>query len=118
MLIDARLVDRCYRQAKGGQCRTPTERFARALEASVERAFAGRDEDAWEIERYVTSLHLEDLVLACACAAGDDAAWELFVLTKRPVLYRAADALAPSGSARELADSLYADLFGLRAEGE
>lgn len=118
MLIDARLVDRCYRQAKGDRWRAPKDSFARALEASVERAFASRVEDAREIERYVTSLHLEDLALACACAAGDDAAWEHFVLTRRPVLYRAADALDSTGSARDLADSLYADLFGLRAEGE
>jgi RNA polymerase sigma-70 factor (ECF subfamily) len=31
----------------------------------------------------------------------------------RPVLYRSADAIDPSGGARELADSLYADLYGL-----
>ena len=118
MVIDARLVDRCYRQAKGDRWRAPKEGFARALETSVERAFSGRVQDAREIERYVTSLHLEDLALACGCAAGDDAAWEHFVLTRRPVLYRAADALDSTGSARDLADSLYADLFGLRAEGE
>src|SRR6187401_823554 len=111
MVIDARLVDRCYRQAKGDRWRAPKEGFARALETSVERAFSGRVQDAREIERYVTSLHLEDLALACA--AGDDAAWEHFVLTRRPVLYRAADALDSTGSARDLADSLYADLFGL-----
>jgi RNA polymerase sigma factor (sigma-70 family) len=112
MSIDAGLVDRCYRKAKGEQWRTPKEGFARALEASVERAFAGRIGDARQIERYVTSLHLEDLALACACAAGDDGAWEHFVLTRRPVLYRAADALDSTGGARDLADSLYADLFG------
>ena len=41
------------------------------------------------------------------------ASWEHFVLKQRPLLYRAADAIDPSGGARELADSLYADLFGL-----
>jgi RNA polymerase sigma-70 factor (ECF subfamily) len=35
------------------------------------------------------------------------------VLEYRPVLYRAADALDPTGGAREIADSLYADLYGL-----
>jgi RNA polymerase sigma factor (sigma-70 family) len=35
------------------------------------------------------------------------------------VLYRAADALDPSGRAREIADALYADLYGVRtADGE
>jgi RNA polymerase sigma-70 factor (ECF subfamily) len=62
-------------------------------------------------------LRLEELALACACAVGNEAAWEHFVLEYRPVLYRAADALDPGGGARELADSLYADLFGLKADG-
>jgi RNA polymerase sigma-70 factor (ECF subfamily) len=53
----------------------------------------------------------DDLALARACAAGDEAAWERFVREYRPILYRAADALAPGGGARDLADSIYADLF-------
>src|SRR5438552_16416721 len=57
-------------------------------------------------------LHADDLELARRCAAGEDAAWERFVREYRPVSYRAADALDPSGGARELADSLYADLYG------
>ena len=61
--------------------------------------------------------HVADLELACRCAAGDEAAWERFVLEYRPLLYRAADALDRSGGARELADSLYADLYGLKDEG-
>jgi RNA polymerase sigma-70 factor (ECF subfamily) len=32
---------------------------------------------------------------------------------QRPALYRAADAIDPGGRARDLADSLYADLYGL-----
>jgi RNA polymerase sigma factor (sigma-70 family) len=53
-----------------------------------------------------------DLELARQCAAGNETAWERFVLDYRPILYRAADALDPTGRARELADSLYADLYG------
>ncbi|MCA1650249.1 MAG: sigma-70 family RNA polymerase sigma factor, partial [Acidobacteria bacterium] len=57
--------------------------------------------------------------LACACAAGHDAAWEHFVREIRPVLYRSADALDPAGGARDLADSLYGDLYGVsEREGE
>ncbi len=110
--IDANLVDRLYRQARAGRWRVPADRFARALEASAERAL-GKDSAAREVERYLTSLHLEDLALACACAHGDEPAWEHFVLVQRPLLYRAADALDPGGGARDLADSLYADLFGI-----
>jgi RNA polymerase sigma-70 factor, ECF subfamily len=63
--------------------------------------------------------HHHDLELARQCADGDEAAWDRFVREYRPVLYRAADALDPSGSARELADSLYGELYGVEnREGE
>ena len=39
------------------------------------------------------------------------------MLEHRPVLYRSADALDPTGGARELADSLYADLYGMNEAG-
>jgi RNA polymerase sigma-70 factor (ECF subfamily) len=116
VLIDTELVERLYRRAQAGRWRVPADRFERALEASAERAFAGQSAEnvePRELERYLSSLHLEDLALACACAAGDEQAWEHFVLEQRPLLYRAADTLAPGGGARDLADSLYADLFGL-----
>ena len=54
-----------------------------------------------------------DLDLARRCAAGEPAAWDRFVREYRPVLYRAADALDPNGGARDLADSLYAELYGI-----
>jgi RNA polymerase sigma factor (sigma-70 family) len=59
----------------------------------------------------VSSSYTADLELARQCAAGDEQAWDRFVLEYRPILYRAADALDPSGNARDLADSLYADLY-------
>jgi len=55
-----------------------------------------------------------DLELARRCAAGEPAAWEHFVREFRPVLYRAADSLDPNGGAREIADALYAELYGVR----
>ena len=48
------------------------------------------------------------------CATGDERAWETFVREYRPLLYRAADALDRTGGAREIADSLYAELYGIR----
>lgn len=64
---------------------------------------------------FLRSLRLDDLVLARACARGNEAAWEQFVCLYREKLYRAARAIAPVESiARELADSVYADLFGTR----
>ena len=58
-----------------------------------------------------------DVQLARLCAAGDERAWETFVREYRPRLYRAADALDATGGAREVADSLYAELYGLASGG-
>ena len=107
------LVERLHREAHADQWSVPVDRFGAALQASADRA------TTTDLRRYLSGLHLADLALACACAAGDERAWEHFVREHRPVLYRAADALAPGGSARELADSLYADLYGTQArDGE
>jgi RNA polymerase sigma factor (sigma-70 family) len=62
----------------------------------------------------VESSHAADVELARLCATGDERAWERFIRDYRPLLYRAADALDRTGGARELADSLYADLYGLK----
>ena len=112
------LLERLYRQAKADRWRLPQTAFLYALETSCRKAFAGREPGSRELSRYLFSLHLEDLSLACACAEGHAAAWDHFVLQMRPVLYHAADALDPSGGARELADSLYADLYGVNDQGE
>jgi RNA polymerase sigma factor (sigma-70 family) len=61
----------------------------------------------------VNAAYARDLELARQCAAGNEPAWERFILEYRPVLYRAADALDASGGARDLADALYADLYGV-----
>jgi RNA polymerase sigma factor (sigma-70 family) len=60
--------------------------------------------------------HSADLELARLCAEGDEHAWERFVREYRPILYRAADALDRTQGAREIADSLYADLYGIRTQ--
>src|SRR6187397_2663635 len=91
--VDPALVDHLYRKAKAKRWRLP------------------------KASRYLESLHLEDLALACACELGDGTAWDHFVLEMRPGLYRAADALDPSGGAREQADALYADLYGVDEKG-
>ena len=64
------------------------------------------------------SRHAADVELARLCERGDEKAWERFVREYRPILYRAAEALDPSGGARELADSLYAELYGVRGGGD
>jgi RNA polymerase sigma factor (sigma-70 family) len=90
------------------------ELFRATLAASIGHAFSGQHPTTQEVDRYVASLRLDDLALASACAAGLEPAWDHFVREYRPLLYRASDAIDPTGGARELADALYADLFGLR----
>jgi RNA polymerase sigma factor (sigma-70 family) len=65
----------------------------------------------------VNASYARDLELARRCAAGEEQAWERFVLEYRPLLYRAADALDASGGARDLADALHADLYGMPEGG-
>ncbi len=66
-----------------------------------------------ELEPYLESLHLEDLALACACARGSEPAWEHFVRDYRPILLRIASHGQQTDRARDVADSIYAELYGL-----
>jgi RNA polymerase sigma-70 factor (ECF subfamily) len=91
--------------------------FAIALGASAGRAFGDGQPEPPDLERALLALHLEDLALACACAEGHPAAWDHLMATHRPALYRMADSLDPTGGARELADAIWADLYGLRTAG-
>src|SRR5271156_7202282 len=70
--------------------------------------------DPRAIHAYLESLHAADLALACACSEGNAAAWDYFMARFRPELYRAGRAMAGESAGRELADSLYAELYGLR----
>jgi RNA polymerase sigma-70 factor, ECF subfamily len=63
---------------------------------------------------FFTSLRIAELVLARACAGGGERAWERFIALYRQPLLRAAIAITNSESlGRELADGLYAELYGL-----
>ena len=98
MLIDTRLADRLYAQANAERWRVSKGRFAAALETGAQRAFASGEKSPRHLEQYLTALHLEDLALACACADGDEQAWDHFMMEQRPLLYRAADALEWRGA--------------------
>ena len=111
--LDRATVERLHRKARADRWSLSIEAFGVALESSARKAFASGPADPRQLERYLDALHLEDLALACACAQGSEPAWEHFIREHRPVLYRAADAIDPSGGSRDLADSLYGELFGL-----
>jgi len=117
----AEAVERCWnRAAAPAEWNLTRQEFQAALERGVARRFAAAAApDAKKIEAHLDALHARDLALALACANGCAAAWDFFMAQYRPELYRAARAIvgaAPGGDAasRELADSLYAELYGLR----
>jgi len=108
-------VESCWRKAAPPkEWNLTREQFARVLERSTAHRFKDAPSGDKTIETYLRTLHVSDLALARACSAGNSAAWEFFLTRFRPELYRAARAIAgDDANARELADSLYADLYGL-----
>ncbi len=65
---------------------------------------------------FCAALRLEELALARACAAGNERAWEDFISRYRQKLHGMALHITRDGAhAAELADSLFADLYGVSA---
>jgi RNA polymerase sigma-70 factor len=116
------LIELLYAEANAARWELPREAFAEALRRSADKRFRGANPGDLEITAYLKTLQLVDLGLACACAEGSETAWEFFIAQFRSELRRAATSiLRASGSAdearaAELADSLYAELYGLRSD--
>src|SRR4030095_14679609 len=67
---------------------------------------------------FLGSLNADDLCLAAACAKGDDVAWEDFFRDYRSYMVSVARTMtADAGAAEQLADSTFAELYGLRESG-
>jgi len=119
----AAAVERCWRKAAApAEWKLTRDEFQAALERGAAKRFPGASVDPRKLEAYLETLHARDLALAVACSAGSASAWDFFMAEFRPELYRAARAIAGraaggDSAARELADSLYADLYGLRESG-
>ncbi|MGA7292755.1 MAG: hypothetical protein WBW85_09480, partial [Terriglobales bacterium] len=65
---------------------------------------------------FCAALRLEELALARACAAGNERAWHDFISRYRQKLHSMALHITRDGvHAAELADSLFADLYGVNA---
>jgi RNA polymerase sigma-70 factor (ECF subfamily) len=93
------------------------EDFAAILcEVAAKYLPAGASEG--EVKSFLVTLRLEELALARACAAGSNSAWEVFLTRYREKLYQSALRIArEDSSARDLADSLYAELYGTNLRG-
>jgi RNA polymerase sigma-70 factor (ECF subfamily) len=86
--------------------------------------FAGLLTDVWRKcapvqgqADFLKSLRVKDLALAQGCARGNEKAWDCFLTRHREKLYTAARAMTRDETeGRELADWLYAELYGTRVE--
>jgi RNA polymerase sigma-70 factor, ECF subfamily len=118
------LVDSLYAQSSASRWGLSQEQFHAALTRSVCKHYTCGTFLRAQLEEYLAALHLEDLTLAAACVSGCEAAWEYFVAAYRGYLRAAAAAVlrrrADSPEVHELADSLFAELYGLddRKTGE
>ena len=87
--------------------------FNAALEQVVRKYLPGGT--AQETAEFLAGLRLEELALARGCAAGCEKAWEEFLARYRERLFDAARVITKDdATGRELADSLYADLYGMK----
>jgi RNA polymerase sigma-70 factor len=120
----AHLAGDLHAEARCARWGLSPEAFAESLRRSAEKRFGDAQPHPSDVAVYLRSLHLEDLALACACAEGIEKAWEFFITHFRRDLRNAASAMlrgsgrADDARAEELADSLYAELYGVRSGGE
>lgn len=115
--IPEELAARLHREADAARWGLSVERFAATLARSATRALGERAGSRRDLDSFLTGLHLRDLALAAACLDGHEPAWEAVIREHRQGLYRAAEAMRP-GRGHELADALYAELFGVGASGQ
>ena len=104
-----------YERSRASEFGIAAPEFAELL-----REIAAKLSSGSRFEDFCGTLRLEDLALARACAAGNERAWEVFMLRFREKLYDVARQITREDSTgRELADSVYADLYGMRSrEGQ
>jgi RNA polymerase sigma factor (sigma-70 family) len=111
------LIDRLFVESRAAAWGLSLDEFSAALARSAKKSFPSGPSAPGGLERYLAALHVEDLALAGACAEGRVEAWEYFVATYQQYLRTASGAIlrcpATSPNARELADSLLAELYGL-----
>lgn len=105
-------IARLYQSSQSARWGLSLEQFADAVYQSLQRRPI--DPAAPAFEAFLNSLHVRDLSLAAACRLGMAPAWDDFIERYRSVLYDAARAIVRDDvRGQELADSLYADLYGI-----
>jgi len=101
-----------YREAGGDIYGITQERF-RCIVSEVVVRYAGGASETEQLN-LIATLRVADLMLARACSAGNEGAWDAFLTRFRVPLYEAGYRIAKDdATGRELADGLYADLYGM-----
>ena len=110
-------LDTLYAASTASSWGLSRPQFQVALERSVVKHFTEASATRQAVEEYLHVLHMDDLVLAAACMEGMEPAWDHFVRTYRAYLRAVACSITANSrsgaDAQELADSLFAELFGL-----
>src|SRR5437588_8396629 len=108
--------------ARAGRARSlDADALAPRLRATVEKYILRHSPEASarEVGEFLDALHADELLLVAACERGDDAAWnELIEQYRATVLSAARASSAGEAEAEELADTVWAELYGLRARGD
>jgi len=113
----APLFRELYRKSAAAEYGLEEGEFARILEDIAAKYLSGGSPA--EAPTFYMALRIEELALARACVAGNEKAWEVFLTRYRAKLYEMAGAIAQDDSVgHELADSLYAELYGLHTRGD
>lgn len=113
----AGLAQSLFAEAQCARWQISFEEFIALIGRSAVSRFQPGIPSPEELAGYLSILHLQDLTLAAACAQGSEFAWEYFVKNYRPYLRAAAAAIlkrsSDSPEACELADALFAELYGM-----
>jgi len=113
--LSARLdsvVTEIYEKSRGAEFGVTREQFDGVL-GEIARKYLPAEAAHHDLRELYASLRAEELALARACAAGHERAWEVFLTRYREKLYDIAGYITKeSSTARELADSIYAELYG------
>jgi RNA polymerase sigma-70 factor (ECF subfamily) len=114
----APLIGELYTKSAAAEYGLDEGEFTSIL-AEVAAKYLAADAPPSESQSFYMALRVEELALARACVAGNEKAWEVFLTRYRAKLYEMAGAIAKDDSVgRELADSLYAELYGLHTRGD
>jgi RNA polymerase sigma-70 factor, ECF subfamily len=113
------LLDELWTRAEAEACGLTRDEFGQVLAgvgAKVNHGLPpGAAADSRQKASFFRCLHLAELALAHGCALGREAAWERFFRLYRNQLTQAAIAITGSPTlGNDLADALYAELYGLR----